>query len=197
MEKIGYVRTSLKEEHIENQIKAIKDVSGEDIKLFEDSGVSGIAQPGKRPGFKALIGYITTNADVKKLYVYEISRIGRTFMDTLDIVGMIEKRGVKVISVSPKESWMAVEDKSIRQLIMAIFAWVAERERGNMIERTKAGIERARAEGKQIGRPLKDIDWKVYRKWRKKGVSKYATSIVMQIPYQTLINRIKKEGIVE
>jgi DNA invertase Pin-like site-specific DNA recombinase len=41
----------------------------------------------------------------------------------------------------------------VRPLLVAIFGWVAEQERTRLIERTKAGIERARREGKRIGRP--------------------------------------------
>jgi DNA invertase Pin-like site-specific DNA recombinase len=36
---------------------------------------------------------------------------------------------------------------------VAIFGWVAEQERARLIERTKAGLERARREGKRLGRP--------------------------------------------
>ncbi|RIX39770.1 MAG: hypothetical protein D3M94_22385, partial [Rhodocyclales bacterium GT-UBC] len=38
-------------------------------------------------------------------------------------------------------------------LLVAIFGWVAEQERTRLIERTKAGMARARKEGKKIGRP--------------------------------------------
>jgi DNA invertase Pin-like site-specific DNA recombinase len=38
-------------------------------------------------------------------------------------------------------------------LLVAIFGWVAEQERSRLIERTKAGIERARRRGKRLGRP--------------------------------------------
>ena len=41
----------------------------------------------------------------------------------------------------------------MRPLVVAIFGWVAEQERTRPIERTKAGPERARREGKRLGRP--------------------------------------------
>ena len=127
--------------------------------------------------------------------MFELSRIGRTFIDVLTTVSDLEKKGIKVFSLSPKEEWLNTADKSVRELIMAIFAWVAERERNLLIERTKLGIERAREEGKHIGRPQREIDWKEYTKWREKGLSKSAVSRIMDIPYPTLISWIKAEGI--
>ncbi|WP_199733736.1 recombinase family protein [Corallococcus sp. CA041A] len=42
----------------------------------------------------------------------------------------------------------------VRSLLVAIFGWVAKQERHRLIERTKAGLDRARAQGKRLGRPL-------------------------------------------
>jgi len=42
--------------------------------------------------------------------------------------------------------------------MIGILTWVAERERDMLVQRTKDGIERARAVGKGIGRPQKLID---------------------------------------
>src|SRR6266508_1938511 len=41
----------------------------------------------------------------------------------------------------------------VRPLLVAIFGWVAEQERTRLIDRTKAGVERARRQGKRLGRP--------------------------------------------
>jgi DNA invertase Pin-like site-specific DNA recombinase len=41
----------------------------------------------------------------------------------------------------------------VRPLLVAIFGWVAEQERTRLIERTKAGLQRARREGNRLGRP--------------------------------------------
>ncbi|WP_279324176.1 recombinase family protein [Anaeromyxobacter soli] len=41
----------------------------------------------------------------------------------------------------------------VRPLLVAVFGWVAEQERSRLIERTKAGLERARRQGKRLGRP--------------------------------------------
>ena len=189
---IGYVRTSLKEEKIENQIKAIKDKYG-DIKIFEDIGVSGIIPAKQRSGFSELLRYIEEHPnEIDGIVVFELSRIGRSFIETLNLVTQLEKKGIRVISVSPQESWTTMESNEIRQLITMIFTWAADMERKNLIERTKQGIARARSEGKHIGRPKRKINWREFDKWRKKGLSVSAISRVMDIPYPTLIVKVRE-----
>ncbi len=189
---VGYVRTSIKDEKIENQKKAIRDKYG-DIKIFEDIGVSGIVPAKQRNGFSELLQYIEEHLnEVDGIVVFELSRIGRSFIETLNLVTELEKKGVRVISVSPQESWTTMESSEIRQLITMIFTWAADMERKNLIERTKQGIARARSEGKHIGRPKRKINWREFDKWRKKGLSVSAISRVMDIPYPTLIVKARE-----
>ena len=101
--------------------------------------------------------------------------------------GLEEECGVIVWSLPPKEAWTQTTDRSIRNLMFAIFSWVAERERENLNERTKAGVARARNEGKHIGRPFREINWKRVDEYREKGLSWSAISRVMDIPYNTLL----------
>ena len=189
---VGYVRTSIKDEKIENQKKAIRDKYG-DIKIFEDIGVSGIIPAKQRNGFSELLQYIEEHLnEVDGIVVFELSRIGRSFIETLNLVTQLEKKGIRVISVSPQESWTTMESNEIRQLITMIFTWAADMERKNLIERTKQGIARARSEGKHIGRPKRKINWREFDKWRKKGLSVSAISRVMDIPYPTLIVKARE-----
>jgi DNA invertase Pin-like site-specific DNA recombinase len=58
--------------------------------------------------------------------------------------------GATVASV--KESWLDHADGPLRGLLIDIIAWFAEGERARLIERTKAGLVRARALGRKLGR---------------------------------------------
>jgi len=190
-EKIGYARTSKKDENIETQLLKLIESGIEREKIFYDETVSGIVPAEQREGFGKLLEYTNEN-EVSGIYVFELSRIGRNFVETLQTIRKLEERNIMIMSVSPKESWLSVTDKSIRDLIMSIFSWVAERERENLVERTKAGIDRARKEGKQIGRPERNIDWKVFDKWYKKGIPIKSISKIMEIPYPTLYAKVKE-----
>jgi len=185
---IAYLRVSKKEENIENQREAIKKFANEDLIFFEDI-ISGSIKAMERKGFREMLEYIEKMRP-ERLYIYEISRLGRSMTETISIFQLVEtKYNVIIIPVSEKERWLNTTDRSVRNLIMAIFSWVAEREREMLIERTKNGIERAKKEGKKLGRPSKEIDWKKVNEYRNKGISYSAISRILDIPYSTLIRK--------
>jgi putative DNA-invertase from lambdoid prophage Rac len=100
---------------------------------------------------------LVKTASVDAVLVYELSRVGRTFWDTLDAVKVIEQYA-PLISCSPRESFLQSTEPGIRKLMIGILTWVAEREREMLVQRTKDGMDRARASGKGIGRPAKVIN---------------------------------------
>lgn len=112
--------------------------------------------------------------------------IGRSFLDTLFLVNNFEKRGIRVWSLSPAESFMQIQDTNMRQLILAVLSWTAERERESLIERTQAGLARARAEGKKLGRPVRKMPVSRIKELRDKKISLSAISRILDIPYSTL-----------
>ena len=183
---IAYLRVSKKEENIENQREAIKKFANEELIFFEDV-ISGSTKAEERKGFKEMLEYIE-KMKPEKLYVYEISRLGRSMVETISVIQKLEK-SIIVIPVSEKERWLTTTDRSVRNLIMAIFSWVAERERELLIERTRNGVERAKKEGKKLGRPSKQIDWKKVKEYRDKGISYSAISRILDVPYSTLIRK--------
>ena len=74
--------------------------------------------------------------------------IGKTF----SILDTLKRYHVRVIS--QQESWTDVSSE-LQPLLFSIFAWIAEQESKRISERTKAGMQRAKATGKHIGRPRK------------------------------------------
>jgi putative DNA-invertase from lambdoid prophage Rac len=82
--------------------------------------------------------------------VFAIDRIGRTMVGNIQEILELDRIGVRVISVT--EPWMDTTGP-VRNLLIAIFSWVAEQEHRRIRERVKAGLERARSDGKKIGRP--------------------------------------------
>jgi DNA invertase Pin-like site-specific DNA recombinase len=124
--------------------------------FFEDPAVSGKIPATSRKGFQDLMEFVRLSK-VEAVLVYELSRVGRTFWDTLDAIKVIEEHS-PLISCSPRESFLQTTDPSIRKLMISILTWVAEREREMLVQRTKDGMNRARIAGKEIGRPEKVID---------------------------------------
>lgn len=185
VEVIGYARTSTNEQYIQNQIDKLKEAGAEVI--FADEGVSGKKLARERPEFKELLNYLDQHPEVKKIIVFELSRIGRNMQDTFNTVLNIEKRGVMIWSL--KEVWTQRDDPEFRPLLISIFSWVNQQELKRLSDRTKAGLDRARKEGKQIGGQWKKIDKKVYEDLVAKGYSFTKIASIMNVDVSTLYRR--------
>ncbi len=156
----GYVRVSTTDQTILNQKLFLQKWAREHdytiIDFFEDSSTSGKIPAVKRKAFQELLS-IARIASIDAILVYELSRVGRTFWDTLDAIKAIEEYA-PLISCSPRESFLENTEPSIRRLMMGILTWVAEREREMLVQRTKDGMARAKASGVVVGRPKKAFD---------------------------------------
>ena len=157
---IAYLRVSTEEQTVQTQKIAItrwaKDHDYQVLYFFEDPAVSGKIPATRRKGFQDLIEFVRLSK-VEAVLVYELSRVGRTFWDTLDAVKTIEEYA-PLISCSPRESFLQTTEPSIRKLMIGILTWVAEREREMLVQRTKDGMARAKEGGKGIGRPRKKLN---------------------------------------
>ena len=170
----------------ENQIKILLEEGLAQDLIYVDH-ISGISTMQDREGFSRMIQFIREHSgEPITLYVFEISRLGRSFLDTLNMIRSLEESGTRVWSLSPAESWSRIDDKKLRDLMLSIFSWVADRERENLIERTKLGIARAKADGVTLGRPRRIIPWKRVQELQEKDIPLAAISRILDIPYTTL-----------
>lgn len=156
----AYLRVSTEDQTVMNQRLSLQRwAASHDFQIidyFEDSSVSGKTPATTRPGFKELLNLVAREL-IDAVLVYELSRIGRTFWDTLEAIKAVEQY-TPLISCSPRETFLQTTEPSIRKLMLGILTWVAERERELLVQRTKDGILRAKSVGKKIGRPVKKIN---------------------------------------
>lgn len=186
-EKLGYVRVSTDKQDSTNQkLELLKFVSPEN--LYDDSGISGTIPAKKRKEFKKVFDRIQSG-NVEELYVFELSRLGRTSTETIQLILEIEQLGSHIISLSPNETWTKLIDSpGIRNIFISMFAWFADLELASISERTKLGLKRAREEGKHLGRPFNNLDRKQYEKIKAANPKLKTAQIarIMQIPPTTL-----------
>jgi len=191
-EAYAYIRVSLRDEHPENQRLAIlswAEANGyQVIKWFEDVGVSGAVPPWERKGFKQLLEHARKKP--RPVLVYELSRLGRTFYETLRAIQELKELNSPVITVSDKEKFLQNLDPQVRKLVIAVLVWAAERERELLRQRTKEGMLRAKMQGKHIDRPRKKIDWKKFEEYRRKGLSLRDCARLLNVSYSTLLRRL-------
>lgn len=119
-----------------------------DHRTFRET-VSGAST--SRPVWDEVIELARTGY-VRAVVVWSLDRVGRSFWESLEAVRRLDRWGVHLVSV--KEPWCDTgSGLQERQLLLSVFCWIAQFERERLRDRTRAGMERARAQGAQIGRP--------------------------------------------
>jgi len=144
----AYARVSTAEQTTQNQITEIKTAGYEiaDRHIFSDV-ISGSSLATQRPQFSALLNKLDEG---DTLVVSKLDRLGRDAIDIQQTIRSLERLGVSVIVLALGKTDLT---SSAGKLIVGVLAQVAEMERDLIVERTQAGLARAKAEGKQLGRP--------------------------------------------
>jgi putative DNA-invertase from lambdoid prophage Rac len=142
----AYCRVSTDGQTTENQVREIEAAgfAATERRIIQET-ISGSTESGQRPGFMRLLDRLEAG-DV--LVVTKLDRLGRNAMDVRKTVDMLAGRGVRVHCLALGGVDLT---SPAGRMTMQVIAAVAEFERDLLIERTKAGLERARAEGKQLG----------------------------------------------
>lgn len=144
----AYVRVSTVEQTAENQIREI-DAAGfgiEPHRIIAET-VSGSLAMAQREGFTRLLDKME-KGDV--LVVTKLDRLGRDAIDVSTTVANLEKMGIRVHCLALGGVDLT---SSAGKMTMNVINAVAQFERDLLIERTQAGLSRAKAQGKPLGRP--------------------------------------------
>lgn len=144
----AYCRVSTLEQNTENQRREI-EVAGFAVKsqrLIEEH-ISGSVAASERPGFTRLLDRME-NGDV--LIVTKLDRLGRNAIDVRKTVEQLAASGIRVHCLALGGVDLT---SPAGKMTMQVISAVAEFEKDLLIERTHAGIARARASGKRFGRP--------------------------------------------
>ena len=143
-----YLRVSTDRQTIANQAAEVSRLAaarGYELVVYEE--VESAAKA--RPVLERLLADARTGR-IQAVAVWALDRLHRSMVGAIQTVLELDRLGVQVLSV--REGWLDTSGP-VRPLLVAIFGWVAELERARLIERTRAGLERARREGKRLGRP--------------------------------------------
>jgi len=148
-QRIGYVRVSTDDQHLDLQRDALQQ-AGCGVIYEEAASGKNTARPEFEHCRKALRAGDT-------LVVWRLDRFGRSLPDLVRIVAELEKRGVGLESLTEKIETGSAPGK----LVFHVLAALAEFERGLIRERTQAGLIAARARGRAGGRKPKLDDQQV------------------------------------
>ena len=144
----GYGRVSPAQQDTENQRLELEQAGWMFDFWFTDV-VSGKVPAMQRKAFSELLGKIREG---ETLVVAKLDRLGRDAIDVMQTVRVLSDRNIKVIVHQLGTTDLT---SAAGKLLLSMLAAVAEMERDLLIERTQAGLSRAKAEGKKLGRPSK------------------------------------------
>ena len=164
MTTYGYIRTSRQRiqgtagSDPEAQVHQLRQDGVPEANIHRDVGISGGTGTNSRAGWRALDAKLTAR---DTLVVVAIDRIGRRWMDTVNAVRDLRTREVKIRSLAQSEAtWVTylaadpdTPEAVIGEILLTFMAWAAEQEMQAAGRRTRAGLQKARAEGKVLGPP--------------------------------------------
>jgi DNA invertase Pin-like site-specific DNA recombinase len=150
-----YGRVSTDGQTTENQIAALRAVAErrgwEIVEVYEDHGISGAKGRDKRPAFDRML----KDASRRRFDVvmsWAIDRMGRSLRDLIDTIEHLEAVGVDLYL-----DQQAIDTTTpAGRLLFQVTGAFAEFEREMIRQRVNAGLDRARAQGKKLGRPKVD-----------------------------------------
>jgi len=147
-----YLRVSTDGQTIENQLQELQAIAErhkwEVVKVFKDVGISGSKGRDKRPGFDELNKSIARK-EFDIVAAWAVDRLGRSLQD---LIGFLNDMRAKDVDLYLHQQGLDTSTPSGRAMfgMLSVFA---EFERAMIQERVKAGLNRAKAEGKVLGRP--------------------------------------------
>jgi DNA invertase Pin-like site-specific DNA recombinase len=183
-----YLRVSTAEQTVENQRLAVEQYcklqGWKLVKTYEDVGISGAQD--RREGLDAL------KADVAKgrfdvVLVWKFDRLARSTTHLLETLSLLQRYGADFVSTTE-----AVDTSTpAGRMVLTFLAAIAEFERSIIQERVKAGLDRARSEGKRLGRPRVGFDLERALALRNDGLGYKQVAVALGVPRTTLFRYLK------
>ena len=157
-----YLRVSTDKQTTENQKRDLGEwaerAGHEVVEVYRDHGISGTKGRDKRLGFDRMMT-AATQQRFNMIAAWSLDRLGRSTRDLANFAGDIQERGIDLYLHK-----QAIDTSTAAgRLFFGILASIAEFEREMIVDRVRAGLERARAEGKRPGMP---------KGWRKAKVKR-------------------------
>jgi DNA invertase Pin-like site-specific DNA recombinase len=146
-----YLRVSTSEQTTENQRAELSSVAARHgwdvVATFEDAGISGAKGRDKRPGFDQLLRAVSRR-EVDLVGAWSVDRLSRSLPDLVGFLGDLRAKGVDLYLHRQNLDTSTPSGRALFGML-GVFA---EFERSMIAERVRAGMARARSEGRHVGR---------------------------------------------
>ncbi len=184
MGKIGYIRVSTEHQETARQEAIMEQYQVERVFAEKMSGKNA-----NRPELKAMLEYVR---DGDTLYIESISRLGRSTRDLFNIIDILQRKGVTLVSSKENIDTNTPQGR----FVLSIFAALSELEREQTLQRQREGIAIAKAQGKYKGREPLPIDWekfgKLYEQWKAGNITAVWFQKEMGLRSNTFYRRLRE-----
>lgn len=180
--EVAYIRVSTVEQNEQRQVEAMKR---HNIEKWYIEKVS--AKDTNRPKLREMLNFVREGDTV---HIHDFSRLARSTKDLLDIVELLNEKGVHL--VSNKENFDTATPTG--KLMLTLIGAIAEFERQNLLDRQREGIAIAKREGKYKGGKRKQVKGfqEGYTRYKARKVTKTALAQELKISRPTLDKLIKE-----
>ena len=150
-----YARVSTGSQTTENQLRELREVAERHgwrvVAEFLDNGISGAKGRDQRPGLDKLLQAVARR-EIEMVMAWSVDRLGRSLQNLVELLGELHGKRVDLYLHQQGIDTSTPAGKALFQM-MGVFA---EFERAMIRERVRSGLERAKAQGKRLGRPRND-----------------------------------------
>src|SRR5215213_8972802 len=192
-----YVRVSTSEQTTENQDRELREVAErmgwQIVNVYRDQGISGAKGREKRPAFDLLCRDAAQRRfDV--IMAWSVDRLGRSLQDLIGFLSELHALKIDLFLHQQGLDTTTPGGKAMFQM-MGVFA---EFERAMIQERVRAGLARAKAAGKTLGRPTISMDKeaaiRAALESKEVGIRKIAATLGVGVG---TVQRVKRASVVE
>ncbi|WP_102398915.1 recombinase family protein [Haloimpatiens massiliensis] len=191
----AYIRVSSKEQNIDRQLEAIKDLNIDERDIYIDR------QSGKdfdRPEYQALKRSIRSG---DTLFIKSLDRFGRNKAMILSEWQWLMDNKINVVVLdmplldTRKYSDLGGVGELVTNLVLQILSWLAEEERKNIKKRQREGIDVALSKGVKFGRPKQNITAKfekAYKLWKEGSITAAQAMEMCEMKRNTFYRRVNE-----
>lgn len=182
---IGYARVSTREQDLSLQLEKLNEYGVDKIFQEKESGSNS-----NRPELAKALDYLREG---DKLIVYKLDRLARSTFDLHKIARELQERGIGLVFIKEQIDFTTPAGK----LMFTMLGAIAEFERDLINERTAEGRERAKKQGKHMGRKGKDEKLvkkalKLYEEREERGLSVNDIVKITGVPRSTIYAKRKE-----
>ncbi|WP_286269214.1 recombinase family protein [Thalassotalea hakodatensis] len=188
MRTFAYLRTSTDSQTTDQQMMVIEN-AGYTVEPHRQivETISGKVPALKRPEFALLVNKLEVG---DTLIVNKLDRLGRNNVDLQLTVEQLVNTGIRVICLDlPTQDLSSAEGK----LMLQLFASFAEFERNRISDRTKEALNKKKADGVKLGRPLATSTTEQVHQCKAGGLSQSKTSKKLGISIATVKRHWNKQ----